>query len=47
MWMKHWQREVELTNGGSGLGTIIGGVVRSALSGESILIVRFSNPTKL
>ncbi|WP_317309373.1 AIM24 family protein [Phocaeicola plebeius] len=39
------QREVELTNGGSGLGTIIGGVVRSALSGESILIVRFSNPT--
>ena len=37
------QREVELTNGGSGLGTIIGGVVQSALSGESILVIRFSN----
>ena len=39
------QREVEFTNGGTGLGTIIGGVVKSALSGESILIIRFSNPT--
>lgn len=39
------QHEVEFTNGGTGLGTIIGGVVKSALSGESILIIRFSNPT--
>lgn len=39
------QREVEFTNDGTGLGTIIGGVVKSALSGESILIIRFSNPT--
>lgn len=39
------QREVEFANGGTGLGTIIGGVVKSALSGESILIIRFSNPT--
>ena len=40
------QRDVEFNNdGGSGLGSILGGVVKSALSGESILIIRFSNPT--
>lgn len=40
------QRDVEFNNdSGSGLGSILGGVVKSALSGESILIIRFSNPT--
>lgn len=40
------QRDVEFNNnGGSGFGSILGGVVKSALSGESILIIRFSNMT--
>lgn len=40
------QRDVEFNNNsGSGLSSILGGVVKSALSGESILIIRFSNPT--
>ena len=40
------QRDVEFNNGnGSGLGSLLGGVVKSALSGESILIIRFCNPT--
>lgn len=42
------QRDVEFNNGSDnsrGLGSIIGGVVRSALSGESVLIIRFFNPT--
>lgn len=39
------QREVDFANNGSGLGPIIGGMVRSALSGESVLIIRFFNPT--
>ncbi len=41
------QRDVEFNNGNNsrGLGSIIGGVVKSALSGESILIIRFYNPT--
>lgn len=41
------QRDVEFNNSNNsrGLGSIIGGVVKSALSGESILIIRFYNPT--
>ena len=42
------QRDVEFNNGNTNsrsLGSIIGGVVKSALSGESILIIRFYNPT--
>lgn len=40
------QRDVEFNNnGGSGFGSILGGVVKSALSGESILIIKFSNMT--
>lgn len=40
------QRDVEFNNnGGFGFGSILGGVVKSALSGESILIIRFSNMT--
>lgn len=40
------QCDAEFNNdGGSGLGAILGGVVKSALSGESILIIKFSNPT--
>ena len=41
------QRDVELNgqNSGGGLGSIIGGVLKSALSGESILIIKFTNPT--
>ena len=42
------QRDVEFNNSNTnsrGLGSIIGGVVKSALSGESILIIRFYNPT--
>ena len=40
------QRDVEFNNnGGSGFGSILGGVVKSALSGESILIIKFSNTT--
>ncbi len=43
------QREVEFNgaNSKSGLGNIIGGVLKSALSGESLLIIRFTNPTTL
>lgn len=41
------QREVEFnkSNSNGGLGSIIGGVLKSALSGESILIIKFTNPT--
>lgn len=41
------QRDVEFNNSNNsrGLGSIIGGVVKSALSGESILIIKFYNPT--
>lgn len=41
------QRDVEFNgkNSNGGLGSIIGGVLKSALSGESILIIRFANPT--
>lgn len=40
------QRDAEFNNGGnSGLGSILGGIVKSALSGESILILRFYNST--
>ena len=43
------QREVEFngSNSKGGIGNIIGGVLKSALSGESILIIRFTNPTTL
>lgn len=44
------QREVEFNGSGSGnggLGSFLGGVLKSALSGESILIIRFYNPTNL
>ena len=42
------QRDAEWNGGGSGngLGNLIGGVLRSALSGESVLIIHFYNPTK-
>ena len=41
------QRDAEWNGGGSqgGLGNLIGGVLKSALSGESILIIHFYNPT--
>lgn len=41
------QRDVEFNNSytKNGFGGILGGIVRSALSGESILIIHFSNPT--
>ena len=41
------QRDAEWNGGGSGsgLGNLIGGVLRSALSGESVLIIHFYNPT--
>lgn len=40
------QRDVEFNNGnGSSLSSLLGGVVKSTLSGESILIIRFCNPT--
>lgn len=41
------QRDAEFNSGSSrgGFGSILGGVVRSALSGESILIIHFYNPT--
>ena len=41
------QRDAEWNGGGSGsgLGNLIGGLLRSALSGESVLIIHFYNPT--
>lgn len=41
------QRDAEWNGGGSGsgLGNLIGGVLRSALSGESVLIIHFYNLT--
>lgn len=41
------QRDAEWNGGGSrsGLGNLIDGVLRSALSGESVLIIHFYNPT--
>ena len=41
------QREAEWngSGAGNGLGNLIGGVLRSALSGESVLIIHFYNPT--
>lgn len=42
------QRDAEMNGGLSGnstLGKIVGGVLKSALSGESVLIVHFYNPT--
>ena len=44
------QRDVEFNGSGSGkggLGNLLGGVLKSALSGESILIIRFYNPTNM
>ena len=40
------QREAEWNGGGTGggLGNLIGGVLKSALSGESVLIIHFYNP---
>ena len=41
------QRKVEMNNSSSnrGVGGLLAGAVKSALSGESILIIRLSNPT--
>ena len=41
------QRDAEWNGGGSdgGLGSLIGGVLKSALSGESVLIIHFYNPS--
>lgn len=41
------QRDAEWNGGGSGdgLGNLIGGVLKSALSGESVLIIHFYNPS--
>lgn len=41
------QREAEWNGGGNGggLGNLIGGVLKTALSGESVLIIRFYNST--
>lgn len=41
------QRETELNSGNAsnGLGSILGGVLKTALSGESILLIRFFNGT--
>lgn len=40
------QRDVEFNGGSSGgIGDILGGVLKSKLSGESLLIIRFSNPS--
>lgn len=41
------QREAEWNGGGrgSGLANLIGGVLRTAISGESVLIIHFFNPT--
>lgn len=43
------QREAEWNGGGSGggLGNLIGGVLKSALSGESVLIIHFYNPSNM
>lgn len=44
------QRDVEFNGSGSGkggLGNLLGGVLKSALSGDSILIIRFYNPTNM
>ena len=43
------QREVEFNGGnsGGGFGGILGGVLKTALSGESILVIRFTNQTNL
>ena len=43
------QRDVEINNGHStnGFANVLGGVLKSALSGESILIIHFSNPTSV
>ena len=43
------QRDAEWNGGGSGsgFGNLIGGVLRSALSGESVLIIHFYNPTNI
>lgn len=40
-------RDVEMTgsNGNSGLGGLIAGAVKSALSGESLMILKMTNPT--
>lgn len=42
------KREVDFNGGSSrGIGNFLGGVLQSKLSGESILIIRFSNPTNI
>lgn len=43
------QRDTEWNGGsaGNGLGNLIGGVLRTALSGESILIIHFYNPSNI
>lgn len=42
------QRDVEWNGGAQrgGLGGLLGGVLRSAISGESVLIIHFFNPTR-
>lgn len=42
------QRDAEWNGGGKGggLGNLLGGVIRTALSGESVLIIHFYNPTR-
>lgn len=42
------QRDAEWNGGGKGggLGNLLGGVLRTALSGESVLIIHFYNPTR-
>lgn len=43
------QRGVEFNGGGpgGGLGNILGGVIRTALSGESVLIIKFTNTSNV
>ena len=43
------QRDAEWNGGGNGggLGNLIGGVLKTALSGESVLIIRFYNSTNI
>ena len=43
------QRDVEFNGGNSsgGFGEILGGVLKTALSGESILVIRFTNMTNM